>query len=68
MIDFARTSWKAIPAKPGVSKVRMAAPGSASGRGGAAGAARSEPASSGGAERLSQRMHPIRTRVRTKCK
>src|SRR3989337_1673678 len=58
-----------MPAKPGVSKVRVTAPGSASGRGGAAGAEAStaapSPAAASGAvrERFSQRIALIRTHV-----
>src|SRR3954447_11455267 len=57
-----------MPAKPGVSKVRAVAPGSASGRGGAAGAALSRSESpSWGADRLDHRMATIRTHVRSRC-
>src|SRR4051794_9647328 len=54
-----------MPAKPGVSKVRTVAPGSASGRGGTAGAALSRSESpSGVPDRCDHRMAKIRTYVR----
>src|SRR5690242_18112705 len=57
-----------MPAKPGVSNVRTVAPGSANGRGGAAGAALSRSESpSVGADRLDHRMARIRTHVRSAC-
>src|SRR3712207_6499883 len=57
-----------MPAKPGVSNVRTVAPGSASGRGGAAGAASSGVIASGGADRCAHRMRRIRTHVRPPVK
>src|SRR3954451_18308791 len=57
-----------MPAKAGVSNVRTVAPGSASGRGGATGAALSGSESpSFGADRLDHRMARIRTHVRSRC-